>query len=264
MHTMAIQAPGGHSLSVTSAGEGPPLILLHGFPMDHRQWRPQLESLSATFQVISLDFRGFGGSTLNGDYSLSALADDVELVRTHLAPTRRIILCGLSMGGYVAFEYWRRHAAHVARLVLAHTKPDADTDEARRGREAMIEVARERGGWTAVSPMMEKLISAEHAAEGSPVRERVEAMLRGARAEAVIAAQRAMAARRESVSLLPGIDVPTLVIAGEQDAIAPPGATRKWGAIPPRARTEVIPNVAHLSPLEAPETFHQMVAEFAS
>jgi 3-oxoadipate enol-lactonase len=263
MHTLSLLAPRGNTLSVTAAGHGMPLFLLHGFPLDHLMWSGQLQRLSKDFRVIAIDLRGFGKSSLDApSYSIIDLADDVEFVRSHLAANERITLCGLSMGGYVAFEYWRRHGQHLAGLVLANTKPDADSEQAKSGRLQMAAVAQSQGAWPAISGMLEKLLSKVHQQPGSEVYRQVEQIMRGCRAEAISAAQHAMANRADFVPHLAAIDVPTLVLTGEQDQIAPPEATRHWASSLPSARFIVLPEAAHLTPLEAGHEFARHVTEF--
>ncbi len=263
MNTISFLARRGNLISVTTLGSGPPLILLHGFPLDHRQWLPQLNQLSASYQVIAPDLRGFGQSTLTEEqYSLADLADDVEQVRQHFAPDQQIALCGLSMGGYVAFEYWLQFGAQLKGLILAHTKPQADTPEARAARQQMCDLARASGSWEAVSGMLPKLLSAEHIAERGLPLTATEQMLKACSIDAVCSAQEALAKRSDFIAKLPAIHTPTLVITGSDDTLAPVEATRKWAAVIPNSSCEVIPRAAHLSPLEAPDVFNQHVHSF--
>ncbi len=263
MNRLSFLAARGNLISVNIAGEGLPLVLLHGFPLDHRLWLQQLDRLSAYYRVIAPDLRGFGQSTLtDGSYSLTDLAEDVEQVRQHLTDNQPIALCGLSMGGYVAFEYWRCHSKSLTALILTNTKPEADSEQARLARHVMIERARTLGSWQAVSEMLPKLLSGNHLAERGAAYQAAEQMLRACTADAVISAQRAMATRSDFISSLPALHTPTLVIAGEEDAIAPPTATRKWAAVIPNSQCHVLADAAHLTPLEQPQQFNQLVHEF--
>lgn len=263
MHTLSFVGSHGNLISVTTAGTGMPLMLLHGFPLDHRQWLPQLQQLSSEYRLIAPDLRGFGSSSLpEQPYTMADLADDVEQVRQHLAGGEAIVLCGLSMGGYVAFEYWRRYPHHLRGLVLTNTKPQADTPEARSGREEMCQQARQSGSWSAVSSMLPKLLAAEHLEAGNPVLQATEQMLRASSVSAICAAQQALANRQDFIASLPAIQLPTLVITGASDPIAPPEATRKWAAVMPHSECQVVPSTAHLTPLEAPDTFNLILREY--
>lgn len=263
MNRLSFLGKRGNLVHVTTAGQGKPLVLLHGFPLDHRQWMAQLESLSADYHVIAPDLRGFGRSALNEpDYSMADLADDVEQVRMHLVASGPIALCGLSMGGYVALEYWRGHSDRLSALILANTKPDADSEPARASRQEMINQARQHGSWQAVSGMLPKLLTDVHRNVPGPILSCVEQMMRECSVEAVVAAQQAMSHRADFIPLLPTLQVPTLVITGEHDPIAPPEATRKWAAVLPHSHCHVIPDAAHLTPLEVPATFNRLVSQF--
>ena len=263
MNTINFLAPRGNLISVTIAGDGPTMILLHGFPLDHRQWLPQLRHLSAYYRVIVPELRGFGRSTLTEqDYSIAELAEDVEQVRLHFAPEQTIVLGGLSMGGYVALEYWRQFAPRLSGLILANTKPDADAPAAREARLEMVQRAQRSGSWAAVSGMLPKLLTAENLSARAEIFNAVESMLQSCSVAAVTHAQTAMAERQDFIHHLPAITTPTLVLTGEQDSIAPPEATRKWAAVIPNSTCHVLPPAAHLTPLEAADEFNQRVHEF--
>ncbi|MCC7337902.1 MAG: alpha/beta hydrolase [Pirellulaceae bacterium] len=263
MNKLSFLAKRGNLISVTVAGEGMPLILLHGFPLDHRLWLQQFDYLSKNYCIIAPDLRGFGQSTLTEEpYSMADLAEDVEQVRQHMTDDQPVALCGLSMGGYVAFEYWRHYSKSLTALILANTKPEEDTDQGRAARRAMSERAHQLGSWHAVSEMLPKLLSEQHFAQLGSQFQAAEQMLRSCSADAVSSAQRAMADRADFIALLPALSTPTLVITGEEDTIAPPAATRKWAAVIPNSQCHVLAGAAHLTPLEQPQQFNQLVHEF--
>ncbi len=263
MNTLSFLAPRGNLISLTVAGQGKPLMLLHGFPLDHRQWLEQLTGLAEHFRVIAPDLRGFGQSTLTDQpYSMADLADDVEQMRMHLAGSEPLALCGLSMGGYVAFEYWRRYPQNLSALVMADTRPEADDDQGKANRQAMIDRVQQAGSWPAVSGMLDKLLTQSNLQERGSVYHSVEQMLKSCSADAVCSAQRAMARRTDFTASLPGLTTPTLVIVGEDDPITPPAATGKWAAMMPHSQYHVVAGAAHLTPLEQPEQFNSLVREF--
>ncbi len=142
-----IQVPVGDvELAVDVRGEGVPVLFVHGFPFDRTVWRHQLATLSRA-RRIALDLRGVGGSGVPpgaDGYSLSRYADDLVAVLDALG-VREAVLCGLSMGGYVIFELLRRHPERVRALILADTKPQADSADAKRGREELTRVAAQQG-----------------------------------------------------------------------------------------------------------------------
>jgi 3-oxoadipate enol-lactonase len=260
IHSISLITPRGSTLSIKACGKGPSLFLIHGFPLDHRMWIHQMEPLSNHFQVIAPELRGFGGSTVDSDYTLADLADDIEQVRTHLSNNQPIRLVGLSMGGYVCFEYWRKYGHHLHALVLANTKPSADDDAAKQGRLAMADKALKEGTWPAVAPMIDRLLPST--AKGTAVDSQMREMMQSASPQAVAAAQRAMAQRTDFTAQLPSIKTRTLVITGELDPIAPPAATKTWAGQIPDAKTVVLPGVGHMTPLESPQQFNEELTAF--
>lgn len=255
----------GNTISVLAAGsasaERPTLMLVHGFPLDGQFWEPQLAALAERFHVLAPELRGFGQSDLSADdYSLADLADDLEQVRSHLASQQKLFLCGLSMGGYVAFEYWSRHPQHLAGLILTNTKPSSDSEEAQAGRQMMADKAIREGTWAAVEPMLPKLMT-PHTSQPEAAT-KIEAMMRAVPPATVAAASRAMAMRRDFTPMLGDNNLPTLVITGEHDAIAPPEATQQWAALIPNATCKIVANSGHLTPLETASQFNAIVSDF--
>src|SRR5689334_18519351 len=125
---------GSASLHVVDQGRGQPLLLVHGFPLDHTMWRGQIDALSKTHRVLAPDLRGFGKSSpVGGDdavLTMAQLADDLATMLTALQITEPVTFCGLSMGGYVAWQFAARHTGLLRRLILCDTKAAADTKEA--------------------------------------------------------------------------------------------------------------------------------------
>ncbi len=260
---LSITTSGGNMLCVHAAGDGPILMLVHGFPLDHTMWNAQLDSLSCKYRVLAPDMRGFGASTsYEGDYSLADLADDLEYARHHLANDQQIFLCGLSMGGYVALEYCKRHGENLAGLILADTKPQCDDDPAKAAREAMAQRVVDVGAWEATRGMLPKLLSTRRPSGKDSATADVARMLRRAPPRSVANAQRAMARRADFVAELPGITVPTLVVVGEDDVICPPEATRAWAALLPNAICDVIEGAGHIPPMETPDLFNASIQRF--
>ena len=262
-NSIQVLGPRGNTLSVQAAGEGQTLFLLHGFPLDHRLWQFQLEGLRDYLHVVAVHLRGFGNSTLDEpQFTLAELAHDVDFLRQHLAVGETIWLAGLSMGGYVALEYWRQFSNQLRGLILCNTKPTADDETGKAGRRAMAQKALAHGTWSAVEPMFAKLLSKRTIESQPEIVALVKSMMQTVSPATVSAAQNAMAERRDFTDQLPAIRVPTLVVAGESDVIAPADDAQVWASKIPNARIAVIPQTAHLSPLEDPTTFNQAVVKF--
>ena len=256
--------PAGHTLAVHAYGAGTPLVLLHGFPLDASIWKPCCQKLAASgYSVLAPDLRGFGKSSeIEKPISLADLADDVEHVRTILIGDQPYILGGLSLGGYVAFEVWKRHRDFIRALILSNTKPQADSEEAKQGRLAMADKALKESTWDAVSPMLSKLLSARTLEHDPATTELVKTMMSRVPASTVAAIQRAMAARNDFSQQLASIKIPTLIVTGSEDPISPPADNRQWGSQIPNHRIEIIPEAAHLPQVETTEKLCELISNF--
>lgn len=250
------------SIHYLDRGHGPAVVLLlHAFPMHSGMWRPQIELLSRRFRVIAPDVRGFGASGEPPDVlPMSTIAEDTW----HLLDTLgigKVVVCGLSMGGYVAFELWRRAPELFNGLVLADTRAGADTPEGREGREAFAQAAHAHGMTWVANDMLPKLLRPGHDPKvGAEVRRLI---LDGTPA-AVAAAQRGMALRADSTGTLAAIDVPTLVVVGREDALTPPPVAQAMAEGIAGATFEAIEGAGHLSNLDAPAAFGAALERFVA
>lgn len=246
-----------------TSGAGTPLVLLHAFPLDGRMWAPQVEALAGTYQVIVPDLRGFGAARDQAveEAGMDLLADDL----LRLLDDRgldRVVLGGLSLGGYVALAFLRRHADRVSGLVLLDTKASADGDQARADRLKMAERVLAEGNDFVPEVMLPKLLgqtSREHRPE---VVEKVTALIREQTPEAIAGAQRGMAARAATTDVLATIKVPTLVVTGEEDAVTGPEIGRDLAAGIPGARFLLVEEAGHLVNLEQPEIVNEALLDF--
>jgi pimeloyl-ACP methyl ester carboxylesterase len=227
------------------------LVLLHGFPMDATQWDPQLAALRADVPVIASNAPGFGGAPLMTPVMHMDAAADRAADEASAAGFTRVVLCGVSMGGYVALAFWRRYRDRVIGLVLANTKAEADDEAGRDRRGALAERLRSEGNQFLVDAPP-PLLSADAPQE---LWDRVKGTIRVQPAEALAAASMGMGERPDSSGDLPGIDVPTLVITSSLDTLIPPDVTRTIAERVPGAGLEIIEGAGHLSNLEAPERF---------
>ena len=255
----------GATLHYRDVGSGdPPVVLLHGFPFSSALWDPQLVALSNDYRIISPDLRGFGRSPASAQpYSIAQLADDTASLLDQLG-LERAVIAGLSMGGYVAFEFFRRHPHRVTALILADTRPDPDSREARDGRAKMAQSARDAGSAAVTQQLMPKLLASGTSANKPQVAEELRKMMETQDPEAIAAALMAMAERADSRPLLRTIDVPVLVLGGSEDAITPATDTREWANAIAGARVEFIEQAGHVSNLEQPEAFNKLLLDFLS
>lgn len=252
----------GLEFSYRAHGVGPTLVLLHAFPLNKAMWDAQVAALADACHVITVDLRGFGKSQVtDGVFSLDDMADDLHGLLRKLGH-EHVVLGGLSMGGYVAFAYMRRHPETVRGLILADTKAGVDTAEGLAKREAMIAEVTQRGT-KGVSKVFPKAVVAPATAETQPaLMERLRVWIEDAAPSSIAGAQRAMARRADATPLLGEIRVPTLVIVGEEDPTTPPAEAEAIAAAIPGATLVRIPGAGHLSNLEQPEAFNAAVRTF--
>ncbi|HEX9296949.1 MAG TPA: alpha/beta fold hydrolase [Polyangiaceae bacterium] len=233
-------------------GSGEPIVLLHAFPLDGNMWAEQKRELARSARVLVPDLRGFGRSAaVPPALTVDDHADDVAELLDRLA-IKRVTLAGLSMGGYIALAFARRHRNRLARLALADTRAAPDSPEGRAARDANIALVEGEGVAALVERLLPKLLS-----KGAPeeIVTRVRQMAASQNAEGVKAALAAMRDRADSTTLVANLALPTAVIVGEADAISPPSEARAVAALVPGAELEIIPGAGHLSNLEAPAAF---------
>ena len=253
------------ALHARDTGSGRAVVLLHAFPLSSAMWLAQREELSDTCRVVTPDQRGFGGSPLGeDDPSLDRAADDVAALLDALS-LDRVVLGGLSMGGYVAMAFLRRHADRVAALILADTKAVADGPQARANRERMANaVSADEASTVLVDEVLPTLLGATTVAERPLVSGRVKGLVQAAPAAAVAWAQRAMAVRPDSFDTLRAVSVPTLMVVGDEDRLSPPEDAQAMADAVTGARLEVLPRAGHLSAMECPEEFNAAVLKFVA
>ena len=227
-------------------------------------WEGELRALlsEGRYRLVALDWRGFGESDITMDVStMEMFADDLAGLMDLLGVSRAV-LCGLSMGGYVAFAFLRKYPERVSALVLADTRPGADTSEAQANRENVARLAMAEGTRTIADLQVPRLISDYTRQHAPEVELHVRQMIDAATPQGIAAASRGMALRADSTDLLAGISCPTLVMAGEQDALIAASAQQDYATKIPGARFSLIPHAGHLANLEQPEAFLQVLKGF--
>lgn len=254
---------GDQPYQVYRAGmEGPVLLLVHGFPMNHVQWENQFLHFSATCRVIAPDLRGLGGSRVLDDHAVVTMeqhADDLHALLQELHISEPVIFVGLSMGGYVAWQMARKYPQSLRGLVLCHTRIIADTAEQASARHQLAEqTLKDNSSLKIEETMLPRLLppDADH-----HIVELVRQMARSSSVAGLVAALRGMAQRPEMSQVLSTIRAPTLAISGERDAISPPSEMSAWASQIPQAKFVTLPKVGHLSPLESPNAFNQLLSE---
>jgi pimeloyl-ACP methyl ester carboxylesterase len=252
------------SLGYDDHGIGIPVIFLHAFPLNRSMWEGEMTALlqDGRYRLVSLDWRGFGESEITSEISTMELfASDLAGVMDALG-IDKAILCALSMGGYVAFAFLRKYPQRVRGLILADTRPGADSEEAKTNRENVAQIAEMQGSAAIADLQLPRLIS-DYTRQNTPeVELRIRQMIEAATPQGIAAASRGMAQRTDSTDLLAEVACPTLVVVGEQDALTPPNVAQDYATRIPNAQVVVIPLAGHLSNLEHPEAFLQVIRNF--
>jgi 3-oxoadipate enol-lactonase len=252
------------NLAYDDHGAGLPVLFLHAFPLNRSMWADEMLALlqEQRYRLVALDWRGFGETEIVDEVStMEQFADDVAGLMNTLGMSSAV-LCGLSMGGYVAFAFLRKYPQLVAGLILADTRPGADTEEGKANRENLARIAEQEGTEAVANLQVPRLITEETRRSNPEVERRIRRMIAAATPRGIAAASRGMALRADSIDLLLSIACPTLVLVGEHDAVTPPGVAQDYAARIPGAQYQVIAQAGHLSNLEQPQAFIQVVSHF--
>jgi 3-oxoadipate enol-lactonase len=245
-----------------STGSGPLLLLLHAFPLSSAMWERQAEAFPASHRVVRVDARGFGSSKAGeGPLTMDQIADDARAVLDYQG-AKDAIVCGVSMGGYAAFAFARRFPERLRALVLVDTKAAPDTDEARAGRAELAKKVLAEGAQAAADALLPKLLGPTTHREQPDLVKRVRAWIVGARPAAIANALHGLGARADSRPTLPLIQVPTLVVRGEEDGIITADDAEEMRDGIAGSRRATIPRAGHLPSLENPAAFDEALRAF--
>lgn len=249
------------SVGIETAGDGIPVVLLHGFPHNRTLWSPQLDFPMSGIYRLTPDLPGFGESSAIEEPSveswsdwLVALLDTMEL--------DKVVLGGLSMGGYVTLAFWRRYPERVRGLILADTKSGADSAEGKKKRLEMQELVAANGSGAVADQMITGMVGKTTREQRPAVVATLDAMMRKASPKGVHDALDVMRNRPDSTPFLPRITVPTLIICGDEDVLTPPDESRAMARDIPDSHLEIVPKAGHASNLEAPDTFSGLLMAF--
>ena len=243
-------------------GRGPAVVLLHPFPTNHEFWHPVAAALESSYRLILPDLRGHGASEVgDGPASMQKQANDVIKV-LDATGTDRAIFVGCSIGGYIMFELWRRFRNRVVALALCDTKPQADNTEARANRLKIAADVLHEGTEPFLKSMLPKLMGKTTVASRPDLVEGAHAMMRQMSAEDISQVQQGMAERPDSIDALETINVPTVIVIGEEDELSTVGNSELMRQHIPGSQLKIIPKAGHYAPWEQPEAVGGILRQF--
>jgi 3-oxoadipate enol-lactonase len=252
----------GGLVGYSEAGRGRTLALIHGYPLNRTMWEPQLTGLAEAAHLIAPDLWGFGESAPPGETTMGMYADQVRELLDQRGLAEPAVVCGLSMGGYVVFEFFRRYPERVAGVILANTKAGPDSAEGKAGRDKNVELAREKGPGAIAAAMLPKLLSPKTYQSKPHVAEQAAGLMTTATVGGITAALIAMRDRPDSTATLATISAPGLVIGGADDQLFPQSEFESMARGLPNGRLEILPEAGHLSNLEQPALFNDAVKRY--
>jgi pimeloyl-ACP methyl ester carboxylesterase len=252
----------GVEIAYTDQGKGIPILFVHGYPLSKAMWDPQVKTLSTSFRVITVDLRGHGESESPlWLYTMDMFADDIRVLLDHLS-IDQVVLAGFSMGGYITFAFYRKYRNRVKALVLADTRPQADSPEGKQGRFKMAQTAYKEGAGVIADAMVPKLLAPQSVQSRPDLVQNLRKMMTGTSVAGIVGDLMAMAERPDSVPLLSEVSCPTLVLVGEQDGLTPPTDAKLMADKIKKSQLEIIPAAGHLANLEQPDHFNKALCKF--
>ena len=244
-----------------------PVIFIHGFPFSHKMWtftNGQTELLAGTNRVVAYDLRGHGESEVGtGHYSIEFFVDDLIGLMDHLA-IHKAILCGLSMGGYIALRAVERNPERVLGLVLCDTKSEADGNEAKIKRAEAIKSIQVGGVKAYAADYVKNVFAPESLEKKQDAVKLIQSIIERTAPIALFGSLLALASRTDTSDTISSIQCPTLILVGEKDKLTPPSAAQAMKEKIKNSELQIIPNAAHMSNLENTEIFNKHLVEFTS
>ena len=250
----------GRNIGFSSDGKGVPLLLMHGFPLNRSMFDAQVAELSKLARFVTFDVPGLGQSE-PGPVSMNDIAEVAVGLMNELG-IEAAVVGGVSMGGYASFEFARRYPERLQGLILADTRPAADTPEGVAARKVAIEFVTKYGVEEWGKLALPKFVGPTTKRSRPEVVDSVRRMIESASPQVVTVLLKALASRTDNQDILAGINVPTLVVCGAEDEITPPAEAREWATRIPRSEFVEIPAAGHLANIESPAAFNEAVSGF--
>ena len=239
-----------------------PVIFIHGFPFDKNMWNPQIKALENISRVISYDIRGYGKSTADDEKPTISLFGNDLVKFMDVLQVDKAIICGLSMGGYIALDVLYRYRNRFAGVVLCDTQCIADIPETKSKRYETIKKIEENGLNDFAEEFVKKIFSEYTLKHNKEVAEEIRQTILSCSAETIISTLKALAERWERCSTLNEIDIPALILCGKEDKVTPVAQSKFLNKNISKSTLHVIENAGHLSNLEQPELFNNFLYKF--
>lgn len=241
---------------------GTPVLFVHGFPFSLEMWEPQMRAIPNQFRAVAYDIRGHGQSDVgDGQYSIEFFVDDLIALIDHLV-IEKTILCGLSMGGYIALRAMERSPERFNGLILCDTKSESDTNEGRVKRAASLKALKDSGIGPFADNFVKSVFAESTLKENPSVVEKIKSIIKANSPIGVGGTILALACRTDTTGVLERITVPTLIMCGEFDALTTPRDAELLNKRIKNSSLSIVPNAAHLSNLENPAFFNEKLVAF--
>jgi len=252
----------GYTISYIEEGKGQPLLFIHAFPFNALMWEPQLKAHSDTYHVLALDLPGLGESRpIPHALTMELGADAAAALLDHLS-IQKTSLCGLSMGGYTALAFAQQHPHRFTSLLLADTHAGADSPEKKQQRQQFIRQIQNQQTEALLDQFVGSTIGRTTKEKHPEIVTQTRKIMAMAAPKAIASALRGMAQRPDRFSVLQKLAVPLLVIVGEEDTLTPLSDAEFMADACPDAQVKVIPYAGHMSNLEQPQRFNQVIQGF--
>ena len=250
-------------LAYFEIGKGLPLVFVHGFPLNHRMWEPQFTDLQDVGHLIAPDLPGHGESgSRSGVYFMDQVADDVNALVDALEISVPLVLCGLSLGGYMLGQYFTKYGLRLAGLIFTATRASGDSPEAKLNRDRLVGIAESGGVNALVDAVLPKFMAPQTYQTHPELVKQVRDIMQAASLHGAIGDLLGMKARPDTFDLIANIRIPTLVIHGTQDQLIPLSEAERIRDTIPGSRLVIIPEAGHLPNLEQPDLFNRAVRDF--
>jgi pimeloyl-ACP methyl ester carboxylesterase len=256
-------------MAVEDHGQGLPVLFIHGYPLNRAMWAPQVASLSEFVRVLAPDLRGHGDSEStpvddikSKGYSMDLMAEDCAALLNNLDIRQPVVLCGLSMGGYISFAFYRKYPERVKGIILAATRANDDSPEGKAARDEAIQLAISKGSSAIAEASLTKLMSPKTYTSQPDLVRSVNEIMQRISVEGIIGDLIGMKVRPDSTPLLPKINVPTLLLHGTDDQIIPVMEVEAMHTAIPGPKLVIIPEAGHLINLEQPELFNRSIRNY--